>query len=340
MYAGKFTQADITEHGSLNKNLRWATFILVLAAWACADAPTPTKDATVSPSPPTNTATSPSPTDAPHPTATLEASPTPIRNLRLAVIGDYGLAGEPLELVASLVDSWKVDLIVTVGDNNYPDGEAATMDRNVGQYFHDYIAPYTGAYGAGSDSNRFFPALGNHDWNTRDLQPHYDYFQLPGNERYYDVRWEFVHIFVVDSDSREPDGIGRSSVQAAWLQEQLAASGAPWKLVFMHHAPYSSATHGSYAPIQWPYQEWGATAVLSGHDHTYERIMRNGFPYFVNGLGGSPNRYHFILPINGSQVRYRDLHGAMLIEATPDTITFQFINVEGQVIDSYMIETP
>jgi hypothetical protein len=36
-------------------------------------------------------------------------------------------------------------------------------------------------------------------------------------------------------------------------------------------------------------QEWGATTVLSGHDHTYERIIDPespgsgpGFPYFVS----------------------------------------------------------
>ena len=66
-----------------------------------------------------------------------------------------------------MVDRWGVDAIVTVGDNNYPDGAAATIDANIGQYYHAYIAPYQGTYGAGAEMNRFFPALGNHDWRTR-----------------------------------------------------------------------------------------------------------------------------------------------------------------------------
>ena len=37
---------------------------------------------------------------------------------------------------------------------------------------------------------------------------------------------------------------------------------------------------------QWPYGEWGADAVLAGHDHTYERLFINGVTYFVNGMGG------------------------------------------------------
>ncbi|NOH11815.1 MAG: alkaline phosphatase [Chloroflexi bacterium] len=323
------------------KSLIYPLLALGLVMLACASSTptTPSPTITALPtfwltSPPTATQTLP-------PETTLEPSPTPVTTVRLAVIGDYGLAGKPLQQVADLVNSWNVDFIATVGDNNYPDGEEKTMDRNVGQYFHQYIHPYVGEYGEGGVINRFFPALGNHDWNTRDLQPHYDYFELPGNERYYDVLWEFVHIFIVDSDSREPDGIGRSSVQAAWLQESLAASTAPWKLVFMHHAPYSSAKHGPYEPVQWPYQEWGATAVIAGHDHVYERILINGFPYFTNGLGGSPDRYFFTQnTIEGSQKRYRKNHGAMLIDATPQSMTFQFITVDGDLIDSYTIELP
>lgn len=265
---------------------------------------------------------------------------TSIDSIRFAVIGDYGVAGEYMAAVAELVISWRPDIILTVGDNNYPDGEAATIDENIGQYFHDYIYPYTGEYGEGAVQNRFFPTLGNHDWNTLSAQPYLDYFTLPGNERYYDFVWGPVHFFAIDSDSREPDRIGRSSTQAAWLQAALAASTAQWKIVYMHHPPYSSALHGSEAALQWPFQEWGANAVISGHDHVYERILIDGFPYFVNGLGGSPNRYGFILPISGSQTRYRAMHGAMLVDATLNQIIFQFVNVLGEVIDTYTLQPP
>jgi hypothetical protein len=287
---------------------------------------------------PTSVPVSPSPTPRPTATHTVSPSATPPPSIRFAVIGDFGEAGPFLEAVAGMIKSWDVDFIITTGDNNYPDGEAATIDANIGQYFQEYIYPYHGDYGPGGETNRFFPALGNHDWNTRDLQPYFDYFTLPGNERYYDFVIEPVHFFAVDSDWREPDGIGRSSVQATWLQERLAASTAQWKLVYMHLPPYSSARWGSQAAVQWPYQDWGATAVLSGHDHVYERILIDGFPYFVNGLGGSPARYFFVFPIPGSLARYREAHGAMLVEATPELIMFQFINVLGEVIDTYTIE--
>jgi hypothetical protein len=164
--------------------------------------------------------------------------------------------------------------------------------------------------------------------------PYLNYFALPGNERYYDVSWGPVHLFVLDSDPHEPDGVSSTSKQAAWLQSKLTASGACWKLVYFHHAAFSSGPHGSSAWMQWPYSAWGADAVLSGHDHTYERIIVNRLPYFVNGVGGS-SRYSFGSPVAGSQVRYNATFGAMRVTATRTSILYEFIAADGKVIDTY-----
>src|SRR5439155_8217743 len=197
--------------------------------------------------------------------------------VRFAVIGDYGTAGQNELDVANLVKSWNPDFIITVGDNNYPYGWASTIDKNIGQYFHDFIYPYTGTYGAGAPAqNLFFPALGNRDWTTPGATPYFDYFTLPNNERYYDFVWGSVHFFVIDSDSHEPDGNSSTSVQGIWLQASLAAATEPWKVVVFHHAPFSSSSVVS-SWMRWPFQSWGASVVLTGHAHTYERILLNGF---------------------------------------------------------------
>jgi len=269
-------------------------------------------------------------------TETVNPTDTPNAPTRFAVIGDYGLSKSPERDVANLVNDWDPDFIITVGDNNYPDGTAETIDENIGQYYQAYIYPYMGEYGAGSDVNRFFPTLGNHDWTTAGGQPYFDYFTLPGNERYYDFVWGDVHLFALNSDSREPDGVGRSSVQAGWFREKIAVSTAPWKIVYMHHPPYSSSADGSITWMQWPFKEWGADAVITGHSHVYERLIVGDFPYFINGLGGGP-RYDFDTPIPGSEMRYRDDYGAMFIEASPELIVFQFITRGNQLIDAYEI---
>src|SRR5439155_20174843 len=109
--------------------------------------------------------------------------------VRLAIVGDFSsdLQLAPTRDVANLIKSWAPSDVVTIGDNNYPDGAASTIDANVGQWYHPYLSPYSGAYGAGSSDglNHFWPALGNHDWNsTAGAKPYTDYFNLPNNERY------------------------------------------------------------------------------------------------------------------------------------------------------------
>ncbi len=261
--------------------------------------------------------------------------------LSFAVIGDYGSEGQPLAEVAQMIRSWNPHLIITLGDNNYPDGEASTIDRNIGQYFHEFIHPYQGSYGAGADSNRFFPSLGNHDWRTNNAQPYLDYFTLPGNERYYEFVRGPVHFFALDSDPHEPDGNTADSRQAAWLRERLAASQSPWRVVYFHHAPYSSSgAHGNYAPMQWPFRQWGASVVMAGHDHTYERLVVDSLLYFVNGLGGR-SRYGFSsTPLPQSQFRYNADYGAMLVTANRDSMVFRFYNRQGELIDRAVLSTP
>jgi tartrate-resistant acid phosphatase type 5 len=291
----------------------------------------------------------PSPSALPESTATLQpenksetsASPSsqaaaPVA-IRIAVIGDYGSGRKPEGDVADLVKSWSPNFIITTGDNNYPSGAADTIDENVGKFYHEFIADYQGQFGSGADQPRFFPTLGNHDWDSQNAKPYLDYFNLPGNERYYDFIWEPVHVFILDSDPREPDGIRQNSNQADWLRQKLSESKQPWNLVVMHVPPYSSGPEGHITWMRWPYKDWGASAVLAGHDHAYERLTVDGLPYLVNGLGGGAV-YDFGTILDESQFRYNSDYGAMLITADSQRITFEFYNRSRQLVDSYSIQ--
>ena len=263
-------------------------------------------------------------------------STTPLLAQRFAAIGDYGFAGSAERDVANLVKSWDPDCIITLGDNNYDLGDSTTIDQNIGQYYHEYIHNYWGRYGPRTSTDRFFPSLGNHDYYTRNGEAYRDYFTLPGNGRYYDFVRGDVHFFALDSDPAEPDGISAPSKQAQWLRTQLAASRARWKVVYLHHAPYSSGLHGSDTKLQWPFREWGASVVLAGHDHHYERLLVDGLPYFVNGLGGRSVRN--VRPqLPESQAIFNGNYGAMLCNATPDSLTFQFFTRTHQLIDTYVL---
>jgi tartrate-resistant acid phosphatase type 5 len=253
---------------------------------------------------------------------------------QFAIVSDiHGASANTLE-VSKLIKSWNPEFIITCGDNYYPSVDS--IDHQIGQFYHDYIDPYPGSYGQGDTVNSFFPALGNHDFETGNISEYLSYFTLPNNERYYDLVKGNVHLFAIDCYASEPDGTSDTSVQAMWLKDKLALSTSLYNIVYFHYPPYSSGMHGSTPGMQWPFKEWGATAVFSGHDHYYERLIIDGFPYFVDGAGGGPT-YTTYNAIPGSQIHYSFKHGAIYAVANSDSITFRFINVSDSVVDQYSI---
>jgi 3',5'-cyclic AMP phosphodiesterase CpdA len=271
-----------------------------------------------------------------------------------AVIGDFGQSGKKELGVANLITGWNVDFIVTTGDNNYPDGEATTIDKNIGRYYADYIGNYKGKYGKGSKLNRFFPILGNHDWRA-DIKPrnkpYLDYFTLPGasstntsnTENYYDFIKGDVHFFMLDTgDKDRKSGLGAE--QEAWLRSTIPLSKTHWQIVVMHHPPYSSGkVHGPHKRLQLNYEEMGVDAIFNGHEHLYERIHRDDnndgviLPYFISGTGGKSLYKFKKIPIDWSQTRYKKDYGAILVKVNADSMVFEFWNREGVRIDHYIL---
>ena len=143
-----------------------------------------------------------------------------------AVVGDYGTDNSNEAAVTNLVGSWSPSLIATVGDNFYNDAIDAGDTGNkyhesVGKYFCSYLKDVAGTStcpNGSASANRFFPAMGNHDYSDATPAPgtYTDYFTLPGagitsnntsgNERYYDFVEGPVHFFVLNSNTQEPDG--------------------------------------------------------------------------------------------------------------------------------------
>ena len=274
-----------------------------------------------------------------------------VSQTKFAVIGDYGDGDNDELAVANMVKSWNVDFIITLGDNNYDNGSASTIDDNIGKYYQQFIGNYTGIYGSGATSNEFFPSLGNHDWNTTNAQPYIDYFTLPGsgftntsgNERYYDFVFNNIHGFSIDDATQEPDGTSEGSTQGLWLKaqrENCAANHLHWRVVCMHHPPYSteysSGGHGSNSYLQWNYVTWGANVVLAGHAHNYERLFIGGLTYFVNGLGGR-NVKTSGTPISGSELIYGDDFGAQKVIVDGTTMKFEFHSISDGLVDTKTI---
>jgi tartrate-resistant acid phosphatase type 5 len=298
--------------------------------------------------PPATTAATSGASIAAAPALTASSPPT-----TFAIIGDYGTGGVNEGTVASMVASRNPDFVITTGDNYYSEAGGTGTDRferAVGAFYGRWMKEATRPATStpeGPALNAFFPSLGNHDYTdaTPALKSYLSYFKLPGadfantsgNERYYDFVNGPVHFFVLNSNKEEPAGTRSDSKQARWLKRQLAASTSPWNIVYFHHPPYASdGDHGSTPRMQWPFAKWGADAVIAGHAHSYERVMRDGIVYFVNGSGGR-GRYPFGVPVDGSASRYVDDWGAQIVTATETTLDFGFYNTRGELIDSWSL---
>ena len=251
--------------------------------------------------------------------------------MRFAVFGDFGdsdLAGE--QAVAALVDSWNVDFILTAGDNAYG---TTTYEQSVGQFYSDYIGDYTGSYGPGSSFNRFFPILGNHDYEDpgAGLAAYLSYFSLPDDERYYDFQVGMVHFFALNSTSDEPDGHTLGSVQAQWLQAALAGSDSAYNVVYFHDTAYTSDGGGD-ADMRWTFEAWGADATFSGDHHDFDLVLRddNGdgtaLPYVTTGAGGSGNG-----PSDS---------GANLVTVTETGLLIEYYLSDGTLWGTYTVDLP
>ncbi|HVH47163.1 MAG TPA: metallophosphoesterase [Labilithrix sp.] len=89
----------------------------------------------------------------------------------------------------------------------------------------------------------------------------------------------------------------RGTVDRSWLENALTAAdqeeNLKWRVVVVHHGPWSSGPHGGNARFQDAGIVPLLTAhkvdlVLAGHDHIYERGFAEGLAYVVTGGGGAP----------------------------------------------------
>jgi tartrate-resistant acid phosphatase type 5 len=247
-----------------------------------------------------------------------------------AIVGDTGNSSAATA-VADLIKDRSPDHIVTTGDNCY--GKVA-LSTQVGSRYGSYV-----------DFRRFWPSLGNHEYEDvcgDKIRAYKAYFDLPNNERYYEVRLGPVHFFIVNSNNQEPDGRSATSKQANWIKSRVQASSAPWQVVVFHHPPFSSGSSGSTTIMRWPFEQWGVDAVFNGHAHDYERILRDDdkdgkkIAYFVSGLGGA-SKGSFSGTVQGSVFKYNAEFGALFLTATDSQLSFEFRNVKGNVVDTYTL---
>lgn len=233
----------------------------------------------------------------------------------VAVIGDFGSGLKPEFDVAQMVKAQQPSFVLTVGDNAYKhDG----YKKLVREYYSQPLVAATG-------NHDYLLGIGNFDnfFGVDSQTRNYVYHAASGAD-----------FFILDSTAGLESKTIRSQ-QESWLTQQLAISNANFKIVVLHHPPYSSSKHGSTKVYQWPYAEMGADLVISGHDHSYERIERWSGIYIVDGTGGA--KLYKCKPklVYGSQGCDDKHYGALFLYINGYQLRGIFRDTNGRALDTF-----
>jgi 3',5'-cyclic AMP phosphodiesterase CpdA len=184
-------------------------------------------------------------------------------------------------------------------------------------------------------------------------------FKLPDNGpaglkgQVYSFDYGNVHFSILDSQIGEeaqfiPDML---EMEKKWLEQDLAATRQPWKLVFIHRPLYHNRPQegdedirAAFVPVLDAYQ---ADAVFSGHDHVYARSYPlragriaestdTGTVYFTAGRSGTKT-YKGALARDWDEFFYNPLDepNYLTVEVDGNRITVKTFKQSGVLLDEW-----
>lgn len=255
---------------------------------------------------------------------------------RMAVFGDVGDGSGNEQRVAQLLVRQNPDISVAVGDLAYPSATAEALSSR-------YFAPFA-AY---ARSHVIWPVFGNHDVNAEGGAPLASAIVVPANGppglaagHNYSFDYRSAHCVVIDSNLDEAQ---LSGSVAPWLRRDLKATDRAWKLVFMHHPPFSTGKHPDTERVKTAlvplFAQLGVDLVCAGHDHTYQRFEPvNGVTYVVTGDGGA--ELYAFRQQSAARVAFRNngIHGITLLDVGPDHLALRHVADTGVEVDRVVLK--
>jgi hypothetical protein len=239
----------------------------------------------------------------------------------IAAAGDIACPSEcsATEAVADLLVKGDYTAVLTLGDNQYEDGELSEFQRS-------YASTW------GKVKAKTYPSPGNHDYHTDDAADYFTYFGAragPRGRGYYSFDIGTWHLLSLNSEAN-------LDAQLAWVKSDLAAHSAQCTLAYWHKPIWTSGNvHRDdgepMEPVWEALVDARADVVLNGHVHNYERFApRNGIREFVVGTGGRGSRYGFGETLPLSEVRDNSTDGLLELTLHPAGYDWRFVPVAGE----------
>jgi hypothetical protein len=209
------------------------------------------------------------------------------------------------------------------------------------------------------------PVSGNHEsygskdttrplyWTTQWVLPQNGPEGLKGQAYSYD--YGSVHFVVLDSQQEEQRKYGDIfNIQKSWLDADLAATKAPWKIVFFHKPAYgvhpkrnSEAIRAAFSPIL---EKHHVDFVFNAHDHgiartfpiadgVYMKKPSQGTIYWVSGRSGDKT-YPEVKKMEWNTFFFNPLDqpNYFVLEVKRKSMTVKTVKQDGTVIDVFQVD--
>lgn len=239
-------------------------------------------------------------------------------------------------------------------------GDLVDVGQN-GTHWNAWFAAAAGVV----DTIPEMPVVGNHETTPAkpSRKPSYwiAQFTLPQNgpdslkSQVYSYDYGPVHIAVLDSQQAEEKAFGDLfGPEKAWLEADLAASKATWKLVFFHKAVYEQHPTRKSADVKAAFcptiEAQHADLVFNGHDHgvarTYpikdgvlKRKPSEGTIYCLVGRSGSKYYSNLVKkPWNTFFYSPTDQPNYLVVDIVGAKLTMRAVKQDGTPISSFYID--
>jgi len=232
-------------------------------------------------------------------------------------------------------------VVLLLGDNQYQTGEYTLYQSRFD----------VSSWGTRKDEGVLYPTAGNHEYDdpNGNAQGYYQYFGSRAGDPtkgYYSFDQGGVNFIVLNSNCGDiAAGCSATGPQGVFLTQTLQAHPNSCNIITAHHPRFGSGQHGNYSGIDplWKIAVAnGADVALMGHDHVYERLAPmngsgaadpNGMREFVVGTGGV-SFYGFVNVLPTSQARITNQAGALRVTVDGMTYTWEFVTINGEILDS------
>jgi tartrate-resistant acid phosphatase type 5 len=274
------------------------------------------------------------------------------------VVGDWGRNGQfnqqPVaDRMGEAAEQLDANLVISTGDNFYPNGVASTQDPA-------WQSSFENIYTTHSLMCDWYAVLGNHDYRGN-AQAQIDYtslsrrWRMPARyyaiERVFDRKTGEKALFMfLDTNPFDPSLDAErhtdlykqdTAAQKKWIEQTLANSTAKWKIVVGHHPLYTTGarlgkTQDIINAFDYVLEKHKVDIYFAGHEHDlqHQKPQDKNVNHFVSGAGSE------IRPVSKTTMTVfsKSAHGFMAVSLQQTQAMVQVIDEKGNILHKTIIK--